>query len=257
MTTPIAPWSRESFQDTGSRAAMTLIAYADGDVVGPDFTLRGRTPRGVPVDALDLRGHRHTDSPEWVDNWRTGALRNIAAQQGLPELDRLDRAPMCYSVKVELADPPDLTHLQLAWAAAQALAEAGAFAILDCYAFNWYTGAQVAALAPDRPFSVQDEVSLIAETEPSPGFGHPVHTRGMIKFGRPDLIAGVPAERIQETGAILNHLARMQADGHLLVPGQLLRFDDGRRTLTVEPYEPAGDVPDVVLANDGLLLRDR
>jgi hypothetical protein len=234
---------------------MSLIAYADENIVGPDFTLRTRSPKGAPVDALDLRGHQHADSPAWVDNWRTGAMRNIAEQQGLPELDRLDRAPMCYSVRVEVPDPPDLTHLQLAWAAAQALAEAGAFAILDCYAINWYTGAQVAALAPDRPFRVQDEVSLVAETEASPGFGHPVHTRGMIKFGRPDLITGVPAEQIQETGAILNHLARMQADGHLLVPGQQLRFD-GRRTLTVEPYEPGGGVPDVVLSNDGLLLTE-
>ena len=50
----------------------------------------------------------------------------------------------------------------------------------------------VASLPPDRPFTLHREMSLIAETEPTPAFGHAVHTRGMMKVGRPDLIAGVP-----------------------------------------------------------------
>src|SRR5471032_118961 len=33
------------------------------------------------------------------------------------------------------------------------------------------------------------------------------------RLGRPDLIAGVPADRIEETGRILHHLARMLAEG--------------------------------------------
>ncbi|MFG3602468.1 hypothetical protein [Micromonospora chersina] len=133
------------------------------------------------------------------------------------------------------------------------LADAGSCATLDAYACNWLSGPTLAALSPHRPFTIQQEVSLIAETEPTPGFGHPVHTRGMMKFGQPDLITGVPADRIQDTAQILNHLARMLAEGHILVPGQQLRFD-GRRTLAVTPYAPDTTTPDVNLNNDGLLL---
>ena len=95
---------------------------------------------------------------------------------------------------------------------------------------------------------------MTAETEPVPGFGHPVHTRGMIKFGRPDLVAGVPANRIEETGRILNHLARMLAEGHVLVPGQQFRID-GQRILAVAPYVPDATIPELNL-NDALLLVD-
>jgi hypothetical protein len=135
------------------------------------------------------------------------------------------------------------------------LARAGSCAILDVYAATWRSGAAVASLLPDRPFTVQREVSVIAETEPTAGFGYPVHTRGMIKFGRPDLIAGVSADRIEETGRIHNHLARMLAEGDMLVPGQRLRFD-GRRTVLVAPYTPDITTPEVNLANDGVLLVD-
>jgi hypothetical protein len=254
VTSAIEPWARPAFQATGSPAAVTLTVFADDDVLGtgPDLQLKGAVPAGAPVAALDVRGHDHADRPEWMDGWRSGALRNIA-ERDLGDLARLDAATCCYSVTVEVDDPADLAHLQLAWAVAAALVRLGAFAVLDVHAVNWLPGPAVAALAPDRPFTVQREVSLTAETAPAAGFGHPVHTRGMVKFGRPDLIVGVAADDIQHTAQILNHLARMLAEGHVLTPGQQLRFD-GERTLRVEPYEPGGAVPDVNLNNDGLLL---
>jgi hypothetical protein len=257
MTSAITPWSRTSFQPTGCRAAISLISFADRDVLeaASDLRLRGVVPENAPVACLDLRLHRYVDSPDWIDGWRTGAMRNIAARELGDDLGRLDTASCCYSIQVEVDDPADLTHLQLAWAVASHLAGSGSFAVLDAYACTWYPGPAVASLPPDRPFVIQREVSLTAETEPTPGFGHAVHTRGMVKFGRPDLIAGVPAERIEQTGRILNHLARMLADGQTLHPGQKLRID-GQRTLTVAAYQPDAAVPDVNLSNDGLLLVD-
>lgn len=235
---------------------MTLIAFADEDMLNGqlDLKLHGAVPANAPVAALELRIHRYADSPDWIDGWRTDALRTIAARE-LGDLDRLDAASCCFSITVEVDDPADLTHLQLAWAVATLLAGKGCCAILDVYAGNWLSGPAVAALSPDRPFTIQEEVSLTAETEVSPGFGHAIHTRGMAKFGRPDLIAGVPADRIEETAQILNHLARMLAEGDVLVPGQRLRFD-GRRTLTVMPYVPDASTPEVNLTADGLLLVD-
>jgi hypothetical protein len=254
MDSAIAPWTRPQYRASPSRAAVMLIAFAERDLLGAELELRGVVPASAPVDALDVRTHHYANSPTWIDNWRTNGLRNIAAQQ-LGDLAGLDAASVCYTVGVELDDPPDLTHLQLVWAVASRLAQAGSSVILDAYSCNWLAGATVATLAPDRAFALQQEVSLIAETMPTAGFGHPVHTRGMIKFGRPDLIVGVPPERIEHTGQVLNHLARMLADGSQLAPGQQLRFDGGR-TLRVTPYEPDGTTPEVNLANDGLLLVD-
>lgn len=248
----IDPWTRPAFQPTGSTAHALLVVFADDDVLNaaPDLHLTGTVPAGAPVASLDVRGHRHTGSPQWIDGWRDGAVRAIA-ERDLGDLGRLDAATCCYSVSVEVDDPADLTHLQLAWAVAAALVRKGAFAVLDAHAVTWMPGPAVAGLPADRPFVVQREVSLTAETTPTPGFGHPVHTRGMVKFGRPDLVAGVAAADIQHTAQVLNHLARMLAEGHVLTPGRKLRFD-GQRTLRVEPYANAP----VDLNNDALLLVD-
>jgi hypothetical protein len=256
VTSAIEPWQRPAFRPTGRNAAITLIAFADENVLGTgrDLQIRDAVPQAAPIAALDLRMHQYADSPDWIDAWRTGALRNIAAQQ-LDDLGRLDAASCCYSITVAAEDPADLTHLQLAWAVASRIVAAGAFAALDVYAVNWLSGSTVASLSPDRPFTIHQEVSLVAETEPTPGFGHPVHTRGMIKFGRPDLVAGVPADRVEETGRILNHLARMLAEGHILAPGQQLRLD-GQRMLTVTAYAPDATTAELNLNNDALLIVD-
>ena len=60
---------------------------------------------------------------------------------------------------------------------------------------------------------------------------------------------------MDETFRILNHLADMMAEGHVLAAGQKLRFN-GRRTLLLQDYHPGGTVPDVVLTQDRLLLAD-
>ena len=54
---------------------------------------------------------------------------------------------------------------------------------------------------------------------------------------------------------MLNHLARILAEGHILLPGQRLRFDE-RRTVMVTHYDPDTTTPDVNLNNDGLLIVD-
>lgn len=252
----VEPWQRPSFRPTGRDADFMLIAFADEDVLGagPELRLGGRVPSNAPAAALDLRVHHYADVPDWVDGWRADALRNLAAME-FEDLSRLDAASCCYSITVSVPDPADLSHLQLGWAVAAEIAAAGAFAFLDVHPAGWQSGESVAALPPERPFVIQREVRLIAENEATPGFGHPVHTRGMVKFGRPELVVGVPAERIQETGQILNHLARMMAEGELITPGQKFRVNE-QRVLVVEPYTPDGRVPELHLNNDALLLVD-
>ncbi|BEL08552.1 hypothetical protein Q0Z83_067430 [Actinoplanes sichuanensis] len=230
---------------------MLLVVFAVDEVLtGLDLT--GVVPAGAPVDALDVRLHRHSENPEWVDGFRSGPLRDLAARE-LPDLRLIDDATCCYSVQVRMPDPADLTHLQLAWAVAAAACRAGATAVLDVFAHDWSLASSIAGLDPNRPFTVLREISVVAESDESPGFGHAVHTRGMLKFGRPDLIMGVPRDEIGEAAQILNQLAGMLAEGHVLEPGRQLRID-GERTLTVVPYLPDTRIPDVKLIGDGLLL---
>jgi hypothetical protein len=247
----VEPWQRPAHRPAGREAAVLLVAFTPGEVL-TELNLAAVTPANAPVDALAVRLHRHEDNPEWMDAFRTGPLRDLAARE-LPDLRPIDEATCCYSIQVRVPDPADLTHLQLAWAVAARVSRAGAVAVFDAFAHDWSLPEQVAALDPHRPFDILREISVIAESEPTPGFGHPVHTRGMVKFGRPDLIMGVPEDRIGDAASVLNQLATMLAEGHVLAAGHHLRIND-EETLAVLPYTPGSHIPDVQLINDGLLL---
>lgn len=71
----------------------------------------------------------------------------------------------------------------------------------------------------------------------------------------PTYNVGVRPEQIEQTGQVLNHLARMLADGAVIGPGKRIRVD-GQRTLMTTPYEPETTVPEVNLNNHALLLVD-
>ena len=249
----IPPWTRPRFEPTSARADVLLVALADRDVLdGNSLTIGPGVPRSAPVADLKLQSHHYHNSPDRIDAYRTGALRNIA-QKSLSDPARLDAVTHLYDIRIEIDDPADLTHLQLAWAVAAGLVRAGCHTILDAHAITWLDGYRVAALPADRPFALGDEIGIVAETDPTPGFGHAVHTRGMHKFARPDLITGVPADRIEYTGKVLNHLAGLLAEGAVLRPGQILRFD-GDITIELEAYRPDGNGPEVHLNNEGMLI---
>lgn len=253
MDLQVEPWQRPSHLSTGRDASIILVVFTDGDVLS-ELELAGVVPATAPVQQLDVRLHQYTENPEWIDGWRAGPLRNLAERE-LPDVTVLDTATSCYWIQVRVPDPADLAHLQLAWAVAAAVCRSGAIAVLDAYAHDWYPAEAVAGFDPKRPFDVIKEISVVAESDSVPEFGHPVHTRGMIKFGRPDLIMGVPTDRIGEAASVLNQLGALLAEGHVLAVGQQIRLD-AERMLTVVPYEPDDRVPDVALVADGLLLTD-
>jgi hypothetical protein len=224
---------------------MELIAFAPEAL---DLTSEQRPPPGHVV----VTRHRRTEAVEWFDGLLTGAARNRAEVE-LTDTSRLDNPFECYRIRVDVIDPPDLRHIQQAWAQATWLAGLGCVAVLDGFALRWHDGSAVAALAADRPFTVEAEVSVTWETDATPGFGHVIHTRGMVKFGRPDLMTGVASEDIDATHRILNRLARMQAEGTVITPGERIRVDPVGSYL-VAAYKPDVNAPQVHLNNDGLLL---
>jgi hypothetical protein len=254
MTAEIELWGRPEYRRTPTAARVLLLAFGD-TALDEELALSAATygmPSTSALDGFDIRMLTTAEHPDWIDNWRTGALRTIAEDE-LAEPGRLDAARFCFTVGVELPDPPDLGHLQAAWAAAKWLAARGAFAVLDVWAARWVDAARLAALDPARPFDLDQQVSFVCETQPTRGFGHAMHTRGMVKFARPDLMAGVEAADIGLMHQVMRRLAGMTADGRVIPVGQRFRAD-ADHVFAVVPCEPGVNAPEVNLGNDALLI---
>jgi hypothetical protein len=80
-----------------------------------------------------------------------------------------------------------------------------------------------------------------------------VHTRGMIKFARPDVLAPLLMARPDFGARVVRALGQRLADGEVLPLNTVVRID-GIPRFRAYPYEPDVNAPQVNLNNDGLLL---
>lgn len=253
MTTPV--WRRSAFHATDRIATVKLFCFSESPV-GADLSF-SMEDHGAPSEealhAVTASTIARDADPAWFDGCRNDALGEIAARE-LPDGGAaLSRARFLHIVAVDVRDPDTLVHLQSAWAVAKWLVANGASVLLDTGAARWWSGEAVAALAPDRPFDLDREILCVLESAPRAGQpGHLLHTRGMTKFARPDVMTFASRVDAATAGAVLRTLAGQMADGRLVVPGAAIEVDGMR--FAVSAYAPDVNAPDVGLGNDGLVL---
>ena len=164
-----------------------------------------------PIVAEGARVIAQATDPAWFEAWRSGSLRTIAETDLGPALAALDAAD-----HLALVDGHDLAA---AWATVRALVEAGASTVLDVYAQTYYPAATLAARV---------EVRVVFETTSERDDGaHALHTRGLTKFGAPDLIALCSKADAALVGAVIRQLA------DALVAGAIL--DEPRHAVALSP----------------------
>lgn len=172
----------------------------------------GEGARSTPaVAGVEVRPLPRAADPAWFDAWRAGSIRAVA-ERDLGDLTALDRADHVHVVVAEPSAALDLAHLQGAWTAARALFEAGATAALDVHALTWRT----AATAPDPsvPPDLDRELRLVFEGAGGRADGaYPLHTRGLRKFGAPDLVALCSPGDAALVGDMARQLAHAMARG--------------------------------------------
>lgn len=248
----IAPWRRSDTRPTGRLADVALVVFHRGPLVAdvPMSAERFGAPSLESVARVDVQ---HVTDPGWLGGWRSGGIRQVASDMLGADLATLDAADQCHFLRMTVADPMDLVHLQATWAVARWLVARGATVVLDAYAIRFHRAAALAAEDPAAPLAIEREVNVVFESEPAAAqLGHVVHTRGMGKLARPDLIALVEPARAQATALVLRALARSMADGFMPTPGA--RVSAENVPVVLEPLPPGSLADQLHLNNDAWLV---
>lgn len=245
---PIETWQRSQFT-AGARNVFQLFCFAKGPLADlPMSALRYGLPSTAAMQGVEVRELPRDADPQWFDGFRSGSLRTLATQalgaDGLSLLDGCDRMAV---VLVDRADAADLGHLQAAWALAQWLVARGVLVVLDAQTNKFWKGADVAVWPTRRPFALSVDVNVVVEADAGANVAT-VHTRGMQKFGRPDLVVfDVPGDRWDAVAGILRTLAAQLADGRVLSPSDVV-------TVGNDPIQFKKLVNDVLHLNNEALV---
>jgi hypothetical protein len=251
----MADWIFATPPTTPRSPEVVLVAFGQGPLQG-DAELSAEK-LGAPKAALEgctLRTIERRMDPRWFDAWRSGSLRTIAETDLGSDLSLLDAADHAHVIVTSPTAPADLTYLQAAWALARYVISRGASLVLDAHAMT-YIPARSVQSAGDA-LDIKREVRVVYETSSTRDDGaHALHTRGMRKFGAPDLIALCTDSDARFVGHAISELADSVARGtELALPRHALRVAPGVTWMAVEDEHRVADI--LQLNNEARVLVD-
>lgn len=221
MTDPGQPrdaWARPSYEP-GGRAAFVFYALYAGANVAPTLDVdpvRHRTsglPEGVHL-VLRERSHPSFVSADFATFGADSAYAAAA------------RSELQFVIAGEVADPSDLSYLRDVVGVVAALIDAGSTVVFDLQTLRLFTASEFLAdvFEPDAPTREAHVAFLRSEDESSPGRIW-LHTRGMRKFGRPDLgIRDVEESFVDAAATLLHRFAELGIRGGAIPEGQAVRM---------------------------------
>ena len=210
-------WSRPLRQFTAP-AGKALVCY---EVHGELREL----PKEPPLDAYrldrDLSGDiqvlRISDA---LADHRQGLAWSLFERDHGELAARVTAAPDAMVVRGNLYEPATLVYLRHAIGLVQLLLDHGGLAVHDLQTLRWYSAAEWKAELFKDQLLPHEHVMLLTSQEDD-GERSWIRSRGMRKFGRPDVsVRRVPREHRDQAAALVNRLVAIQVRGATVPEGQ-------------------------------------
>jgi hypothetical protein len=219
---PLKSWPRPHFQPGGGDAWLFYVVYGR---VGTAAALSRSAYRseGIP-DGLKVMSYGPTVHPETVVSFQNGYLWD-QLKETKPELAaQIAAQESCIVLQGTFNDPRTLDYLRDTVGLITHFLDHGGVAVYDPQMFEWWSpqGWKDRIFAPDGPVPRHHTVILVSEDGPATEW---IHTRGLRKFGRPDLsIHRVPPSLKEGVVDLCNRFIELQAFGGVVVEGQEIRM---------------------------------
>lgn len=225
MTTPIAipAWQRPHWHPSDEK--IVLQFYVFGKFSSVRVPSDGYGSQGLP-QGVELSSHHHAALRPWEGYPLKGNLGRMFKADVPETYKRAVDTPEVLVVRGTIPDSPDTGYLRDTLGVLAGLLDIGGVAILDPQiltlfdADGWREHYLVKGGAPLR-----NHLLIMRDDDGAPG-RHWIHTRGMRKFGRPDIsLRNVPTGEVDRAGALCLRLVELQALGARFVDGQAIEAD--------------------------------
>ncbi|MEO7072034.1 MAG: hypothetical protein ABI300_03265 [Rhodanobacter sp.] len=225
MSNPITipAWRRPHWQ--ASNEEILLQFYVFGQFQAVRVPSSGYGSPGLPA-GMEATNHAHAALRQWDGYPLKGALGRTFKADAPQAWQRAFDAPEVMVVRGTLQDSPATGYLRDTLGVLAGMLDIGGVAILDPQILElldadaWRRKYLVVGGAP-----VRSHLLILCDDER--GSAHSwVHTRGMRKFGRPDVsIRHVPTRDVDRAGALCEKIAELQALGAHFTDGQTLDIE--------------------------------
>lgn len=229
----IPAWQRPHWQSSDEEILLQFYVFGKFEQVRVPSADYGSS--GLPA-GIESISHQHSALRQWDGYPLKGSAGRMFKQTSPTAYQLAFDSPEVIVVRGSLADSQATGYLRDTLAVLAGLLDIGGVAILDPQTLSLLSAAEwrekylIADGAPIRNHL------LIMCDEEAEGGRLWVHTRGMRKFGRPDIsIRHVPESAINRAGLLCEKMVELQALGAHFTDGQMLEIDGaaGEVALTI------------------------
>lgn len=225
----IPAWQRIHWQPSDEEIVLQFYVFGKFEPVRAPSKPYGSD--GLPA-GIELTSHHHTDLRAWEGYPLKGALgrmfKDDAAQAYKLALD----APEVLVIRGRIPDSANTGYLRDTLGVLAALLDIGGVAILDPQILTLFgvDGWRRRYLVRDGA-PIRNHLLILRDGEETAGYSH-VRTRGMRKFGRPDIsIEHVPDKDVDRAGMLCEQLVELESLGAHFTDGQKLDVEGGHGDL--------------------------
>lgn len=213
-------WERPYFTQPLYNALLFVCVHgafhADFNIEGQQYEL-SEVPYGIDIHRFGPDSH-----PETVQSYLSGHLWEKLQQENPGLAEQLERCPECYVITGELADSASLDYLRNINGLIAYLLDHGGISVYDPQGMI-FTGKDEwrrRFFEPHAPVPLNHVMIIYTEDELW------YHTRGLRKFGRPDLsIKGVAPEYSAAVIELFERFIVYQALGGIIEDGRTITLD--------------------------------
>jgi hypothetical protein len=207
----------------GKHAFLSYVVYGRVDTTQALSRSKYRS-NGIP-DGIDVMSYGPAEHADQVAAFRSGYLWNELTTEAPNMAAKIAAADRCLVLKGVIIDPPTLNYFRDVIGFLTFCLDAGGVAIYDPLMFKWWEPSEWRSHVFDIGSSAPRHHAVILVSPDSDGTEW-IHTRGMRKFGRPDI--SVHQVRPCHKDAIIdlcNRFIELLAFGGMVQDGQVIRLN--------------------------------
>lgn len=197
---------------------------------------------------IEITTHQRSGNEDWFNGWFDFPGGRFSEVFG-------EKAPLVRStehltvVQADFTDRDNLDYLRNTIGMVSAIVDNFALGVFDMYRASWMTAEEWTRKFIDRDaFRVKDHIAIAVTEDDRFQPGLWLHTRGMIKFARPELqVRHVPQQdaAVQTAAEVLERIAGYLAAGAAIRHGEqmTIRNPEGKLTFLETPDDSESDEP--------------
>lgn len=224
MTSTLQSWERSRYESGGGVPFLFFVVFGK---VSPNAPLsRSKYRSNGQPEGLELMGYGPPKHPEVPDSFRDGFLWDeLKANQ--PQLAAtIGKCEDCMILQGSPVDETSLDYLRDAVGLITYLLDSGGCAVYDPQMFRWWSASDWKKQIFDPASAVpRNHCVILFSEEDNDSSLKWYHTRGMRKFGRPDIsVHNVPAELEDGVIDMCNRFIEAQAFGLVVKDRQKVKM---------------------------------